>query len=398
MTSRSKLRVPTQPMFAAGCTATASSESLNAGIISSPLSLSGHSPQRSELLSGRYRVEGIIGCGGIGYVMTARNVWLDCDVALKFLRPELVQDSEIAAHFVTQARAAFRIKNACVISVFDLDIGPNGTPFIVMELLRGHNLRRLLEPGRRLPVGLAVDIALLTCRALAAAHAVQVVHRDIKPENLFLLPDTREFGLKVVDFGVSKLALARDSLKHGGRTTKQLVTAAAATLPYMSPEEIRGERLDGRADQWSLACVLYEMLTGVRPFERIAATQVRSAILDSEPRALRAEFPDVPRELEHAIMRCLHKDVPSRFPEISMFARAIAPFSSQHARFSTQCVGSSAHRHRFALAPRIRSDVVVTRDLPIELPRNLKPRASVWIYFAIAVALGIGCYFGLCPI
>jgi serine/threonine protein kinase len=295
--------------------------------------------EAGEVIAGKYRVQKLIGVGGVGFVVAATHVGLDDSIALKFLKPEFAGHQEAVTRFTIEARASFKIKNEHVARVLDVDTLPNGTPFMVMELLEGQDLRSILERHRFLPIDLAVDFALQTCEALAAAHACHIVHRDIKPENLFVTQSGEDDHIKVLDFGISKVALTQ----HPIPTRKTRATAhtmmAVGTPPYMSPEQVRASNtLDARADQWSLGCVLYELLTGNAPFERMSLMQACAAVLEDEPLPLRETCPEAPPELERAVMRCLRKDPGQRFPDISELARAIAPFGARYAQCADRCV------------------------------------------------------------
>jgi serine/threonine protein kinase len=292
-----------------------------------------------EVIAGKYRVQKLIGVGGVGFVVAATHVGLDDSVALKFLKPEFAGHQEAVTRFTIEARASFKIKNEHVARVLDVDTLPNGTPFMVMELLEGQDLRSILERHRFLPIDLAVDFALQTCEALAAAHACHIVHRDIKPENLFVTQSGEDDHIKVLDFGISKVALTQQPMPTRKTRSTALTMVAVGTPPYMSPEQVRASNtLDARADQWSLGCVLYELLTGNAPFERMSLMQACAAVLEDEPLPLREGCPEATPELEQAVMRCLRKDPGQRFPDISELARAIAPFGARYAQCADRCV------------------------------------------------------------
>jgi serine/threonine protein kinase len=291
-----------------------------------------------EVIASKYRIQKLIGNGGVGFVVAATHVGLDDSVALKFLKPEFAGHQEAVTRFTIEARASFKIKNEHVARVLDVDTLPNGTPFMVMELLEGQDLRSILERHRFLPVDLAVDFALQTCEALAAAHACHIVHRDIKPENLFVTQSGEDDHIKVLDFGISKVALTQQPMPTRKTRASSLTMMAVGTPPYMSPEQVRASNsLDARADQWSLGCVLYELLTGSAPFERMSLMQACAAVLEDEPLPLREGCPGVPAELEQAVMRCLRKEPAQRYADIAEFARAIAPFGTRYAKCADRC-------------------------------------------------------------
>lgn len=317
-----------------------------------------------EIIAGKYRIQKLIGNGGVGFVVAATHVGLDDSVALKFLKPEFAGHQEAVTRFTIEARASFKIKNEHVARVLDVDTLPNGTPFMVMELLEGQDLRSILERHRFLPVDLAVDFALQTCEALAAAHACHIVHRDIKPENLFVTQSGDDDHIKVLDFGISKVALTQPPLPARRTRATALTMMAVGTPPYMSPEQVRASNsLDARADQWSLGCVLYELLTGTAPFERMSLMQACAAVLEDEPLPLREGCPDAPAELEQAVMRCLRKDPGHRYPDIAELARAIAPFGARYAKCADRCLELLAEGQR-------RSDPAYRQSDPPPLRRS----------------------------
>ncbi|HET8932410.1 MAG TPA: serine/threonine-protein kinase, partial [Polyangiales bacterium] len=274
-----------------------------------------------QLIHGKYELLRLLGSGGVGYVVAARHIGFDDLVALKFLRPEFATHQEAVSRFTIEARASFRLRSEHVARMLDVDIH-DGVPFIAMELLEGQDLRNLLEARRVLEVAPTVDYLLQTCEALAAAHAIGVIHRDIKPENLFLLGngDGHEH-LKVLDFGISKVAVRGDNRK----THQALTRLAVGTPPYMSPEQVRASSaLDARSDIWSVGCVLYELLTGTAPFDRVSLMQACAAVLEDEPHAPHELNTQVPEGLSEIVMRCLRKDPNDRFADVATLAEALS--------------------------------------------------------------------------
>lgn len=280
--------------------------------------------QPGEVINGKYRVKELIGVGGVGFVVAATHLQLEDQVALKLLKPELAADPEAVHSFALEARSSFKLRSEHVVRTYDVDALPNGLPFMVMELLHGEDLRRALKRYRYLPIELSVDIALQICEALATAHAARIVHRDIKPENLFVEQSGDFVRVKVLDFGISQALAPRSAMS---------ATQAIGTPPYMSPEQIRGASdLDARADQWSLGCVLYELLTGYAPFARASVMQACAAVLEEEPTPLVSCRPEVPPALDAIVMRCLRKSAAERFVNVAQLAAALAPFGKR-ARF-----------------------------------------------------------------
>lgn len=303
-----------------------------------------------DVISDKYQVIGLIGAGGVAFVVAALHLELGEMVALKFLRPESLAHPEIVERFASEARAAARIKSEHVCRVYDVGVLPDGAPFMVMEYLEGKDLSGLLEEQGRLPIKTAVDYVLQTCEALACAHAAGVVHRDIKPENLFV---TRSAGrvavLKVLDFGISKTALTA-RVDGERRFTKTMLPMG--TPAYMSPEQIRScGAVDARADVWALGCVLFELVTGTCAFDAPTLVQLGAAILERAPTPLRALVPEAPAELEAAILKCLEKDPSQRLQNVAELALAIYPFGPRRARISAERSGHILHSAGLGEAP-----------------------------------------------
>jgi serine/threonine protein kinase len=285
-----------------------------------------------QVIADKYRVERVLGEGGMGYVVAAHHLKLDQLVALKFLKPEALKHAHVVQRFAREARAAAKIRGEHVARVIDVGDLPNGAPYIVMEYLDGEDLGQRLQQRGPLPVDEAVGYLLQACEALAEAHAAGVVHRDLKPPNLFLARTAGRIPtLKVLDFGISK---ALDETSEGGRNLTS-TTMIMGTPHYMSPEQLRSSRdVDQRSDIWALGVVLFELLTGQPPFDGENATSVITSIVTDQPRALLELRPDAPRELWPVLLRCLAKQRAERFPGVLELARALAPFSGDRARDS----------------------------------------------------------------
>ena len=279
-----------------------------------------------EVIGGKYRVERMLGQGGMGAVVEAMHLQLEEPVALKVMltspdvRPDAVQ------RFLREGRAASKIKSEHVARVLDVGTLPGGMPYLVMELLEGEDLSSRLARVGPLPVTEAVGHALDACDALAEAHAKGIIHRDIKPSNLFLA--SRAVGrpcLKVLDFGVSKIASGTsDGLLTSSRTI-------IGTPFYMAPEQMRASnQVDARADVWSLGATLYELLAGNPPFLADDITVLVARVLHDEPPPLATLRSGLPARLIEVIARSLAKDPAQRFPDIASFAAALAPFRDAH--------------------------------------------------------------------
>src|SRR5499427_1024915 len=212
-----------------------------------------------RLLGGRYELDGIVGRGGMAEVFRARDIRLDRLVAVKTLREDLARDQTFQARFRREAQSAASLNHPSIVAVYDTgeDItGMSHVPFIVMEYVDGRTIRDLLRDDRRLLPERALEIADGVLRALDYSHRNGIVHRDIKPSNVMV---TRQSDVKVMDFGIAR------SLS-GSQATLTQTSQVIGTAPYMSPEQVRGERVDGCSDLYAGGCLLYELLSGRPPF------------------------------------------------------------------------------------------------------------------------------------
>jgi serine/threonine-protein kinase len=266
-------------------------------------------------LLGHYRIESLIGVGGMGEVYLARDERLGRKAALKFLPDSLTTDETQLSRFKNEARTASALNHPNILTVYE--IGAEGNvQFIATEFIEGVTLRDALASGR-MSAHNAVEIALQVASALAAAHDAGVVHRDIKPENIMLRPDGY---VKVLDFGIAKLTEQR--LASDDRTLE--TTAALQTRPglvlgtahYMSPEQARGQKVDARSDIWSVGVVLYEMVAGSPPFRGETPSDCIACILTKEPPPLSGISPDVPARLESILQKALRKNTDERYQTI----------------------------------------------------------------------------------
>ncbi len=286
------------------------------------------------MLAGKYRVEKVLGFGGMGVVVSAFRTDLEQRVAVKFLGTAAAERPDAAERFRREARAAAKIRSEHVARVLDVGTLDTGLPYMVMEFLEGNDIADELRRLGRLPVSEAVEFVLQAIEALAEAHAAGVVHRDLKPGNLFLA--RRADGsrrVKVLDFGISK-ALTGSSVEELSLTK----TAALIGSPlYMAPEQMRSAKdVDTRADIWSLGAMLYEMLTGEPPYTGESIPQLCAALLHDDPIPLRQHRPDVPEGLEHAVLRCLMKDRNHRFPTVFELGRALLPYAQPDSRIHVE--------------------------------------------------------------
>lgn len=277
-----------------------------------------------DVIAGKYRVERVIGEGGMGVVVAARHLVLGERAAIKLLGAERDQSPQAKARFLREGRAAAKIKSEHVARVYDVGELPTGEPFIVMEYLHGRDVGAIVRQDGPLDAPRAVDLVLEAMEGVAAAHARGVIHRDIKPSNLFMTkgPDGGPL-VKVIDFGISKDTAPRGEVSGEPATRSDV---AMGSPPYMSPEQMRSSRdVDARTDVWSLGAVLTCLITGEPPFAGGSIPEVYEGILKGPP-SLRDWSPDVPEGLDRVIKRCLARDVDERYPDVTALARDLAPF------------------------------------------------------------------------
>jgi serine/threonine-protein kinase len=281
--------------------------------------------KEGDVLAGKYRVERVLGVGGMGVVVSALHVQLDERVAIKFLLPEALANSDAVARFGREARAAVKIKSEHVARVTDVGVLESGAPYMVMEFLHGRDLAAVVHESGPLPVPVAVEYVLQACEALAEAHALGIVHRDLKPANLFLtLRADGTPSVKVLDFGISKVTAA-DGRTDMGMTKTQTIMGSPL---YMSPEQMASSRdVDVRSDIWAAGTVLYELVTGRVPFKAETMPQLCSMILRDDPPAPRSFQPGIPEGLQEVILRSLQKQRAERYQNVSEFAAALAEYA-----------------------------------------------------------------------
>lgn len=278
-----------------------------------------------EILAGKYRVDRVIGQGGMGIVVAATHEQLRQRVAIKFLLKGARGD--VVTRFLREARAAAKLRSEHVARVLDVGELPTGSPFMVMEFLEGSDLEGTLAQRGPLPIDEAILHVLQACEAIAEAHAAGIVHRDLKPANLFLAKTPDGSGtIKVLDFGISK-----DANEDTGEPSASLTrtTAVLGSPSYMAPEQMRSTRdADTRADIWSLGIILYELVTGTVPFDAESFVELAMKVISEEPTPPGQLRPDLPAEVEAAILRCIQKNPAHRFANVAELAAAIAPFGS----------------------------------------------------------------------
>jgi serine/threonine-protein kinase len=277
------------------------------------------------VLGGKYRLEALLGKGGMGSVWRARNVKLDAPVAVKLMDPSIVADESALHRFYREAHAGATLRSPHILQVFDHDVdAATGQPFIVMELLDGEPLSKRLE---RVGLSLAQTDAVLAdvCRGLAVAHQHGVIHRDLKPDNVFLERNRDEELAKILDFGIAKSQAF--ALGPGTQTG-----AVLGTPFYMSPEQIRGAKhVDARSDLWSVAVIVHECVTGRRPFQADTLGALAVAICTDAIRPV-SDWVRVPPAVDAWFARALDRDPERRFQDAAELARAFSAACGEASR------------------------------------------------------------------
>ncbi|HEY5145920.1 MAG TPA: serine/threonine-protein kinase, partial [Polyangiaceae bacterium] len=326
----------------------------------------GTAPVREgDLLAGKYRVERVLGAGGMGIVVAARHEELDQMVAIKFVRDEALDNDEAVQRFLREARAAVKLKSEHVARVLDVGKLESGAPYMVMEYLEGSDLGQVLTEQGPMDTEGAADWIMQACEAVAEAHSLGIVHRDLKPENLFL---TNTIGgtqkIKVLDFGVSKAMGGASDLSNLTRTRAMLGSPL-----YMAPEQMRSSRdVDARADVWALGVVLFQLLTQRWPFEADTMPELCLKVVTEPPLSLASLRPDAPPGLVAAVERCVEKDPAKRFANAAELATALEDFAPPESRIL-------AERARLAMAPRLPGESRASR-LSREMGRVSTPGAT----------------------
>ena len=316
-------------------------------------------PLLNTLIDGRYRVLSRLGDGGMGIVYRAEHTYLNKEFALKVMRP--TRDVVDRQRFEQEARLASRIRHRNVVEISDFGILPTGQPYFVMELLRGETLGEAIYQGRIKPL-LACLIAAQVASGLLAVHKQNVVHRDLKPDNIFLLdldaaaageereesesdPPGQVNFVKIMDFGIAKSI--DNKLTGTGMTL--------GTPEYMSPEQATGEKLDWRSDQYSLGCILYEMLTGELPFAGKTAFEVMNKHLSSPPVPPRQRRPEnaagIPLGLEKIVLSMMQKKPANRFPSMRAVEQALREVAASMQVAEAKVEPASSNKATLVMSP-----------------------------------------------
>ena len=264
-------------------------------------------------LLGTYRIESLIGRGGMGAVYLATDTRLDRRVALKVLSPELAEDEAFRDRFVVESRTAASLDHPNIVPVYEAG-EIDGRLFIAMRYVEGHDLSDLLTRRGALPVALAVRILVALAAALDAAHAKGLVHRDVKPGNVLLTGPDDEPHVYLTDFGLSK-RVGEQSLTRAG----QIV----GSIHYVAPEQVEGRQVDARTDVYSLGCLAFEVLSGTAPFQRESEMATLMAHVQDPPPSLLPLRPELPEALDAAVAQAMAKDPATRFATAGEFGAAV---------------------------------------------------------------------------
>ncbi len=329
-------------------------------------------PAPGDVLAGKYRIERVLGAGGMGVVLAAWHLVLERRVAVKFLLPAAAALPDAGARFLREARAAAALDGQHIARVLDVGALDSGAAYMVLEHLTGDDLGQVLQTRGTLPLVEATDYLLQACEAIAEAHARGIIHRDLKPKNLFLTrrPDGTPL-LKVLDFGLSKFIATGDSVKEASLTATGLIMGS---IHYMSPEQIRSLKYaDVRTDIWALGVILYRMLTGRHPFEGDSMTAVTAAIMIDTPTSVMALRPDVPPAVAALVSRCLVKDPNARVQSVTEIARVLAPFGTYRARLSFESID------RLLPEPAPRAGSSPAEAAPTVAPRAVGASSPSWV-------------------
>jgi serine/threonine protein kinase len=320
-----------------------------------------------EIFVDKYRVDGILGHGGMGVVALCTHLALNEQVAIKMLRKDVLDDADAVERFMREAQAAVKLKSEYVARVTDVGRSRSNVPYMVMEYLEGHDLGELLDERGKLTLPLAVELTLQACEALAEAHSIGIVHRDVKPTNLFVTwrPDGSVM-VKVLDFGISK---ALTSTAMALTQTQSLL----GTPAYMSPEQMRSARMvDARTDIWSLGTVLYELLEGHRPFEAESFSEMCVKVAVDPPGGMT----NAPAALQQVVMRCLEKAPEQRYESMADLARDLAPFANDRHQAGILVERAARMLRRSQIQSIVRSPTSSGNSGPVRSPISAERAAA----------------------
>jgi serine/threonine protein kinase len=330
-------------------------------------------PTRGRVLAGKYRIERVLGAGGMGVVVSAMHLQLGGRVAIKMLHPAIAQNADAVARFGREARALGKIKSEHAVRVFDVGTLDGGAPYMVMEQLEGADLAAIVAEHGPLPVADAVDYVLQASEALAEAHALGIAHGDLKPANLFLSRSADGWEtVKVLDFGIAG----------------EGANAIVGSPQYMSPEQMRSSRAVGvRSDIWALGSILSELISGAPPFRASTPAELCVQILEDAP----ASLGHVPAGLEAVVCRCLAKSPNERFVDLAELAAALCEFGSARAARSRARIARTLGTEPVVESGRRLSDPPPPAISPLATSQIFeRPASRRWPSFAVTGLLVLG--------
>lgn len=356
------------------------------------------------VIAGKYRVDHLLGAGGMGAVVAATQLELEHRVAIKFVRPEALNNPESVERFLREARAAVRLRSEHVARVYDVGRLDTGEPFMVMEFLEGSDLGRMLATRGAPTMAESVEYVVQACEALVEAHACGIIHRDLKPQNLFV---TRRMNgsplVKLLDFGISK-AMGPAGIGQLSLTSSTVVLGSPL---YMSPETMRSARnADVRSDVWALGVILYQLLCGRVPFDAETVTELCLKVVNDPVPPIRGLHEEVPNELAALVARCLEKDPAKRFQSVAELAASLEPWAASAHRGSIRAWHSLAetaetesvlvdHRESSSATPsHATTQTTWQREREAAQATVRRPRAAArWLVATVAAALLVAAAF-----
>ena len=320
---------------------------------------------------GHFEILSLLGEGGMGSVYRAHDTRLDRDVALKILPSGMVGDSERVDRFRREAKTLAALDHPNIVTIFSVE-SAGDTPFLTMQLVRGSSLAELLPSGG-METARLFTIAIALSDALATAHGSDIIHRDLKPANVMVTDDGR---VKILDFGLAKLRSSVET-EDGSQLATEPLTAVGqvmGTVPYMPPEQIKGQPTDERSDIFSLGVLLYELATGERPFQGESSPDVASAILRDTPPPINVRRPELPRDLARVVRRCLEKDPSRRYQSALDISNELLDLSSERA---VEAVLES-HSKAAVAAPVTRSATLRVAAMVVALGSAITAGVVLW--------------------